>query len=66
MDTPLEIAKDKFIYDHEGECVTCKYYKMRRTIRNGQEYKLEWCENEKSDNYKQLVEDINECEDYDH
>ena len=45
-------------------CVNCRYYKIRKAIRNGQEYKLEWCENEESDNYKQLLEEINECEDY--
>lgn len=64
MDTPMEIARDKYYQDHFGECVTCKYYRMRKTFRNGKYHEIEWCDNEDNENYKQLLEDIYECGDY--
>lgn len=60
-----ELEKTNFYEMHQGECVTCKYYRSRRTYRNGCENTLEWCENEDSDNYKQLLEDIYACDDWD-
>ena len=64
MDTPSELSRINFEEAHRGECITCKYYRKRRTFRNGQEHILEWCENENSDNYKQLLEDIYSCDDW--
>ncbi len=62
MNTPLENAREKYIDKHWGECTTCKHYCCRRAKRDGKVYMLEWCENEDSENYKQLLEEITDCD----
>ena len=47
--------------DQMSECRTCLYYCTRTAFHNERNYRLEWCENQKSDNYKQLLEEITEC-----
>lgn len=61
MDTPIDIARDKFFAENRETCVTCKYYRYRRTYRNGKMHELQWCDNRDTDNYAQLIEDITEC-----
>ena len=48
MDTPEEIARDKFIQSHWEMCGTCKYKKR-------------YCENQMSEYYGDMVDDNDTC-----
>lgn len=63
-DTELEMRRDQFYLKNQGKCVTCKYYRCRTTKHNGKIYRLEWCENENTENYKQTLENIYTCNDW--
>lgn len=64
MDTPIDIARDKFYTENQGTCQTCKWKRMYRSKVGKRIFEHEYCDNENSENGGLDLEDIRECADY--
>lgn len=64
MDTPIDIAREKFYSEYSGTCYTCKWYRRYKRVIGNKVFWHEYCGNEESENGGLDLEDIGECEDY--